>query len=541
MSYLALYRKYRPQKFDDFFGQKYIVNILKKSIENNKISHAYLFSGPRGTGKTSMAKLIAKVINCSNLAGTTACEKCDSCVLFNEKSNPDVIEIDAASNNGVDEIRLLREKVSLTPSVSRYKVYIIDEVHMLTISAFNALLKTLEEPPEHVVFILATTELYKVPDTIVSRCQSFEFEQISESEITKSLKNIVKREKIDVDKEVFDLISKYSKGGLRDAIGILDKLSASSDKITPNVFYDVVGVAPEEDIVVFLAYIRNKDVKNSIMKLETMEKSGKNIEYFVEQIMNYLKNSIVSGGNSVDSVDEYILEELSLILNDMKYAFNYLLTLEVGILKIINSIHDDKIISREIISGGEDENKGQKKLVEADSSEIMNTSIEKENPEKNEQMVVDDIGINNAFALADKKLKNEMLKKWKNFNDYVHNKEFSSIVSYFLDSNLEVAGKEDVIISVDNDATVQNAIFNKVKLELLFNLVIGNVYNLVFVTNECFENLKNKYIEDIKKGKKYEYINKIEKKNDIIEEDVAVSKSFEYAKEVFGSDIVESK
>ena len=541
MSYLALYRKYRPQKFDDFFGQKYIVNILKKSIENNKISHAYLFSGPRGTGKTSMAKLIAKVINCSNLAGTTACEKCDSCVLFNEKSNPDVIEIDAASNNGVDEIRLLREKVSLTPSVSRYKVYIIDEVHMLTISAFNALLKTLEEPPEHVVFILATTELYKVPDTIVSRCQSFEFEQISESEITKSLKNIVKREKIDVDKEVFDLISKYSKGGLRDAIGILDKLSASSDKITPNVFYDVVGVAPEEDIVDFLAYIKNKDVKNSIMKLETMEKSGKNIEYFVEQIMNYLKNSIVSGGNSVDSVDEYILEELSLILNDMKYAFNYLLTLEVGILKIINSIRDDKIISREIISGGEDENKGQEKLVEADSSEIMNTSIEKENLEKNEQMVVDDIGINNAFALADKKLKNEMLKKWKNFNDYVHNKEFSSIVSYFLDSNLEVAGKEDVIISVDNDATVQNAIFNKVKLELLFNLVIGNVYNLVFVTNECFENLKNKYIEDIKKGKKYEYINKIEKKNDIIEEDVAVSKSFEYAKEVFGSDIVESK
>ena len=541
MSYLALYRKYRPQKFDDFFGQKYIVNILKKSIENNKISHAYLFSGPRGTGKTSMAKLIAKVINCSNLAGTTACEKCDSCVLFNEKSNPDVIEIDAASNNGVDEIRLLREKVSLTPSVSRYKVYIIDEVHMLTISAFNALLKTLEEPPEHVVFILATTELYKVPDTIVSRCQSFEFEQISESEITKSLKNIVKREKIDVDKEVFDLISKYSKGGLRDAIGILDKLSASSDKITPNVFYDVVGVAPEEDIVDFLAYIKNKDVKNSIMKLETMEKSGKNIEYFVEQIMNYLKNSIVSGGNSVDSVDEYILEELSLILNDMKYAFNYLLTLEVGILKIINSIHDDKIISREIISGGEDENKGQKKLVEADSSEIMNTSIEKENLEKNEQMVVDDIGINNAFALADKKLKNEMLKKWKNFNDYVHNKEFSSIVSYFLDSNLEVAGKEDVIISVDNDATVQNAIFNKVKLELLFNLVIGNVYNLVFVTNECFENLKNKYIEDIKKGKKYEYINKIEQKNDIIEEDVAVSKSFEHAKEVFGSDIVESK
>ena len=189
--YQALYRKYRPSRFDDVVGQDTIVQTLKNAITNNKLTHAYLFSGPRGTGKTSTAKILAKTINCQNLKGLEPCNECDSCIQINNKQSTDIIEIDAASNNGVDEIRELKSKVNLVPSNSKYKVYIIDEVHMLSTGAFNALLKTLEEPPSHILFILATTEAHKIPATILSRCQRFDFKKISVNKIIENLKKIV--------------------------------------------------------------------------------------------------------------------------------------------------------------------------------------------------------------------------------------------------------------------------------------------------------------------------------------------------------------
>ncbi len=231
VSYLALYRKYRPISFEDFVGQVEISNIIKNEILNDKISHAYLFSGPRGTGKTSTAKIIARMINCNNLnENGVPCGKCDSCLNFN--NNSDVVEIDAASNNGVDEIRELRDKVNLVPTYGKYKIYIIDEVHMLTTQAFNALLKTLEEPPAHVIFILATTEFHKIPVTVVSRCQKFQFLKFSIDDIVVKLRQIASNESIAVDDDILLEIARLSDGGLRDAINMLDQLSSfKNDKL----------------------------------------------------------------------------------------------------------------------------------------------------------------------------------------------------------------------------------------------------------------------------------------------------------------------
>ena len=220
MSYLALYRKYRPVDFNNVYGQEEVVTVLKNAIVTGKISHAYLFCGPRGTGKTTIAKIVARLVNCDNLINGNPCGKCYNCL--NYLNSNDIVEIDAASNNGVDEIRELRDKVNLVPSNAKYKVYIIDEVHMLTMQAFNALLKTLEEPPSHVIFILATTEPHKIPLTISSRCQKFRFSKISDDKIVDRLKDICYCENISTDDDTLYEIARLSDGGMRDAINILD-------------------------------------------------------------------------------------------------------------------------------------------------------------------------------------------------------------------------------------------------------------------------------------------------------------------------------
>ena len=251
MSYLALYRKYRPIDFDSVYGQEEVVTVIHNAIVNNKISHAYLFSGPRGTGKTTIAKIIARLVNCEHLIDSKPCGKCYNCVNFNNSN--DVVEIDAASNNGVDEIRELRDKINLVPSNSKYKVYIIDEVHMLTNQAFNALLKTLEEPPSHVIFILATTEPSKIPLTIASRCQKFRFSKISDDKIVDRLREIAKMENIEVTDDALYEIARISDGGMRDSINLLDQLvSYCNSKITVEDVYAVNGSVSYNDLFLLL-------------------------------------------------------------------------------------------------------------------------------------------------------------------------------------------------------------------------------------------------------------------------------------------------
>ena len=293
MSYLALYRKYRPNSFEDLVGQTYVSEIIKKEILNNQISHAYLFSGPRGTGKTSTAKIIARMINCLNLGKDgTPCGTCVNCLNIN--NNSDIVEIDAASNNGVDEIRELRDKVNLVPTTSKYKIYIIDEVHMLTTQAFNALLKTLEEPPSHIIFILATTELHKIPITVVSRCQKFQFSKFSDEDIVSRLSKIASLENINVNDDVLFEIARLSDGGLRDAINMLDQLSSyKSENIDVLDVYKLNGVISYDDIYLLLMDIYNKKIDSITTFVENLDKNGNSIVRFLEYLMSFLKDVLL--------------------------------------------------------------------------------------------------------------------------------------------------------------------------------------------------------------------------------------------------------
>ena len=556
MSYLALYRKYRPSTFDELVGQDYIVNILKRSLKTDRLSHAYLFSGPRGTGKTSTAKLLDKLINCENLIDGNPCDQCNSCKLINEKNNPDIIEMDAASNNGVDEIRNIRDKVDLMPSVSKYKVFIIDEVHMLSTGAFNALLKTLEEPPKHVVFVLATTEFYKVPETIVSRCQCFEFSRVGYDYIVKKLKYIADKEKIKIDDETIGLIAKYSDGGLRDAIGFLDKLSCYSDNITKDDFYTLRGIVDIDLLRTLFDNIYSGSLEKTLNLYEELLKNGKNISLLAIDLLELTNNLIVDSiqGDSakydVKKLYEYV-EILEKLVFDVKNFCNGKVIFEVALLKMIG-LCDDKIISREIINDKKCDEKTEK--VGSDAENVKN---DKDMP-NDSKLSVDErlenadgnyldkerIIINNAFALANKSLLEELKLKWVDLSNYLHNREFSNVVSYLMDGTLRVAGDKDVIISVMYDSLVTNALMALDKIELLFNIVSGKHYNIAFVTDEDWKELKKDFIENKKNGKKYEYVLVEDKKGDIINSDDSLSLESESVVDaitLFGDDLVEVK
>ncbi len=543
MSYLALYRKYRPQTFEEVVGQQYVTKILKNTIERHMTSHAYLFSGPRGTGKTTIAKLIAKLLNCENPIDDKPCEKCPSCIAFNEKNHPDIIEMDAASNNGVDEIREIRDKVTLMPSISKYKVYIIDEVHMLSIGAFNALLKTLEEPPQHVVFILATTELYKVPATIISRCQCFNFEKISEDDIVNKLKFIVEREKIKVEKEVLNLIAKYSDGGLRDAINLLDKLACCSTNITTNDFYEIKGIVKEEELSDIINYLVKNDTKEALDKIDYLGKKGKNFILFTTELIEYLKNMLISNKQyEINKSDIFeIIDILNDTVNNMKNSSYQKVLLEVSFLKIEALLENNKI--------SEEKNTFSEKEIPIEIKKEKNNNVEKteikEANSLNEQTFeLNKIRINNALALANKSLLEDLKICWINLSDYLYNKEFGSVVSFLIDGNVRVVGEKDVIISFKYDSVLENALLNVSKIESLIYLIVNKNYKVSFVLDDEWETIKNKFILDKKNGIKYIYKEEIliekpkeQEKYDKIE--IETKETIKDALDLFGQDFVE--
>ena len=343
--YQALYRKYRPTTFDDVVGQDVVVKTLINAIKNNKLSHAYIFSGPRGTGKTSIAKILAKAINCED-ENSIICDKCVSCTQINNKQSTDIIEIDAASNNGIDEIREIRNKVGLVPTTGKYKVYIIDEVHMLTTGAFNALLKTLEEPPSHAIFILATTEFHKIPATIVSRCQKFEFKKIENKKMFDRIKKITIEEGIKIDDNCIKEIVRLSDGGLRDCISLLDQVNAyTNGNIDYNSICDVNGIIGYQTLINFLIAVFNKDLKYILHNINLFDDNGKNFVKITEELLSHLRNILLISVNK-ELVDdsEYYSSFINIKTEDIIYLIE---TLNDGIKNIKNS--GDPLLAFELL------------------------------------------------------------------------------------------------------------------------------------------------------------------------------------------------
>lgn len=313
--YQALYRKYRSQTFQELVGQEVVATTLKKAVASGKISHAYLFSGPRGTGKTSVAKIFAKAMNCPNQVKGEPCNQCDICQDITEGSLEDVIEIDAASNNGVDEIREIRDKSTYAPSRVTYKVYIIDEVHMLSTGAFNALLKTLEEPTENVVFILATTELHKIPATILSRVQRFEFKAIKQTAIRQHIAQILNKEGIAYEDQALNLIARQAEGGMRDALSILDQaLSLSADnQVTAAIAEEITGSVGQEALDNYLTNIIQHDSLAALTNLNTIFDSGKGMSRFATDLLDYLRDILmVQAGGEATRNSQAFQDNLSL-------------------------------------------------------------------------------------------------------------------------------------------------------------------------------------------------------------------------------------
>ncbi|MHC4321417.1 MAG: DNA polymerase III subunit gamma/tau [Planctomycetota bacterium] len=294
MSYIVLSRRYRPKLFNEIVGQKHVVTTLVNALQTDRVAHAYLFAGPRGVGKTSMARILSKALNCQKGTTDTPCNKCSTCNSITNGNDIDVLEIDGASNRGIDEIRNIRQNVGYAPAVSRHKIYIIDEVHMLTKEAFNAILKTLEEPPEHVKFIFATTSPSRVPDTVQSRCQRFDFTNISIPDISDRLAQICKTEKIAAEEEVLQSIAKYARGGLRDSESILDQLASfCHEKITLRDVYDIFGVVSEEKLSSLINSFTEKNPELSIEIFHGIMESGRDIEGFIDQLLLYIRDLLL--------------------------------------------------------------------------------------------------------------------------------------------------------------------------------------------------------------------------------------------------------
>ena len=521
-TYCALYRKYRPENLDDVVGQKVIVKTLKNAIKNNYVSHAYLFTGPRGTGKTSIAKILAKTINCSDLQGTSPCNKCVSCTQTNLKQNVDIIEIDAASNNGVDEIREIRNKVTLVPSISKYKVYIIDEVHMLTTGAFNALLKTLEEPPSHIVFILATTEPHKIPNTILSRCQRFDFKRISVDDIFNRLKFICNNENINITEDALKEIAISSDGGMRDAIGTLDQvISYAENDITVEDVHEINGTLSHDELSNFIDLLLDNKLDDLLEKIDNYYNNGKNIVKMSEEIVLFLKNILLykTAPNyfehnyydyqmfkkydnvDVNKVIDYITK-FNVEINEIKKSNLPKFLLELLIIKIVSLNNKNDFIMTNSNTPEKVETKNQilpfKNTTKEESKDNVKESYVQKSSSHTDYTEIQSIRIANTLARFSKPDTIKLRREFENLNALLMNPDVSQIVSIILDAELKAASDEYIIFVLEtcNSSDLFND--NIQNIEQVLNDFFEKKYKVIGVEQAEWEKIKKAFNTKIK-------------------------------------------
>ena len=518
MKYQALYRKYRPKTFDDVYGQQIVVQTLKNVIKNNKLTHAYLFVGPRGTGKTSIAKIFAKTINCLHPEDGLSCEKCDICISNNSNENVDIIEMDAASNNGVDEIREIRNHITLLPTVSKYKIYIIDEVHMLTTGAFNALLKTLEEPPEHIIFILATTEPHKIPLTIMSRCQSFEFKPIPVAIIKERLKYICAQENINIDDKSLNLIAEESNGGLRDAVSMLDQLNAYADG---NIKYEDVlllnGRINDDEIEKFMTEMVNDDLNSVFTKIESWQEEGKNFIYICEDFIRFLRNELIkfkleNNSNIVNLIGENKTIEVIMILNkisnDMKISKDKKVLFDVSIINITNILKNKQMFENDTYTSKniKIENKTPEKV---EIKEEKPQTIEVPIKETKNYTLYDElmnIRLNNTLGIADKKSKIEYENAVENLKNDISDLNKLKIINLLDDTKITAGSKDGIILTTDSDNILHDLYDNMELLEESLESLLGKKVKVCILLDELWNKKRIIYVEKIKNKEKIDII-----------------------------------
>ena len=518
MKYQALYRKYRPKTFDDVYGQQIVVQTLKNVIKNNKLTHAYLFVGPRGTGKTSIAKIFAKTINCLHPEDGLSCEKCDICISNNSNENVDIIEMDAASNNGVDEIREIRNHITLLPTVSKYKIYIIDEVHMLTTGAFNALLKTLEEPPEHIIFILATTEPHKIPLTIMSRCQSFEFKPIPVATIKERLKYICAQENINIDDKSLNLIAEESNGGLRDAVSMLDQLNAYADG---NIKYEDVlllnGRINDDEIEKFMTEMVNDDLNSVFTKIESWQEEGKNFIYICEDFIRFLRNELIkfkleNNSNIVDLIGENKTIEVIMILNkisnDMKISKDKKVLFDVTIINITNILKNKQMFENNTYASKniKIENKTPEKVeIKEEKSQTVEVPIkETKNYTLYDELM--SIRLNNTLGIADKKSKIEYENAVENLKNDISDLNKLKIINLLDDTKITAGSKDGIILTTDSDNILHDLYDNMELLEESLESLLGKNVKVCILLDELWNKKRIIYVEKIKNKEKIDII-----------------------------------
>ncbi len=498
MAYKALYRTYRPNSFEEVVGQKYIVTTLKNAVEQKKIAHAYLFCGPRGTGKTTVAKLLAKAVNCP--MENAPCNECESCKMIQEGTHPDIVEIDAASNNGVDEIRNLIERVKYAPLHSKYKVYIIDEVHMLTAGAFNALLKTLEEPPPHIIFILATTEAQKVIPTIISRCQRFDFGRVSIPDIIHRLKEVMEAEDIKYEKDVIPLISDLAEGGVRDALSILDQVIAyAQNDLKVTHVNEIYGITTPTEKFQLIDNVIQKRTQELLELTGRIIDNGMDIKRLTNDLIEILKECVVFEYTNHDSslLSRIETDKAEMIL-EQKSAKQLLTLIDVLIdtaekyrfASDINSYFEVALLKMMTISETV-EAVAQSVTINSSNKEEITKEERNKSTKRTKKETVDYEMLLQLLTSAEKKKRLMIEQQWNSIIDFENDVRFARYVSKL--KKCSVKAKGDGFILVATKLGVEAQLINKENnddaMKELLKLIFNETIDVTAITDEVFSEL----------------------------------------------------